>query len=89
MAIRTTETTVRFSSPFHVADSDEMLPPGTYRLIVDDEELPGMTFMSYRRVATMLMIPSIDAPQQLKRSTLSVSQTELDAALMKDREQTI
>jgi hypothetical protein len=84
MAVRTTETTVTFKNAFHFADAEDALPPGTYQLIVDDEELPGMTFMSYRRVATMLLVPRLGAPQEQRRTTLYLSQTELDAALMKD-----
>ena len=86
MSVRTTESTVTFSKSFRMADSDDLLPPGTYRLITDDEELPGMSFISYRRVATMLMIPSIESPQQHRRTTLNTSQTELDAVLLKDRQ---
>lgn len=48
-----------------------------------------MTFLAYRRTATLLMVPSIDRPQHLPRTTLSTSQTELDAALLKDRHKTI
>jgi hypothetical protein len=89
MSVRTTESTVTFSAPFRVADNEDLLPPGTYRVVMDDEELSGLTFMSYRRIATMIAVPSVDAPVQLKRSLVSTSQTELDAALMKDRRQTV
>lgn len=85
MSVRTTESTVTFSESFRVADSDEILPPGTYRVVMDDEELPGTSFMAYRRVATMLMVPRIDAPAHQRRDVLTVSQTELDAALIRDR----
>ncbi|MCF3934138.1 hypothetical protein L1787_12010 [Acuticoccus sp. M5D2P5] len=89
MSIRTTEFTVTFHEAFRVAESEELLPPGTYRVITDDEELPGLSFIAYRRIATLLMIPSIDTPQQHRRTALSISQTELDAAIMKDRHQTV
>jgi hypothetical protein len=88
MSIRTSETTVTFDHPFRMADADELLPAGTYRVIVDEEELPTATFVAYRRVATTLMTPRIEAPQH-RRVALLVSQSELEAALMKDRQQTV
>lgn len=89
MTIRTSETTVTFAHPFHVSDAEQPLPAGTYQVLLDDEELPGVTFTSYRRVATTLMTPHVGAPRGQRRTALATNQTELDAALMKDRGQTV
>lgn len=39
MSVRTTESTVTFRDALSIADSDTPLPAGTYRLIMEDEEI--------------------------------------------------
>ena len=53
-----------------------------------DELSEGLSWTAYRRVATLFQTPAISASQRQIQS-FSISQTELDAALMKDRHQTI
>jgi hypothetical protein len=38
---------------------DSTQPAGTYRLIIEEEEIPDLTFLAYRRTATMLHVPAI------------------------------
>ncbi len=88
MTIRTHETIVTFDHPFRMSGADGVLPAGTYRVAIDEEELPGLSFTAYRRVATMLHTPAVSAPQG--RSTcLAIEAVELDTALMKDRQQSV
>ncbi len=61
MSDRTTETSVTFRHPFKLASFDTEQPAGTYRLVTDEEEVLGLSFLAYRRVATMLHTPSISA----------------------------
>jgi hypothetical protein len=84
--VRTRETTVTFDHPFQLSDADGALPAGTYRVVIDEEPLLGLSFVAYRRVATMLHTPALAAPQG-KSERLSVDAAELDAALLKDRRQ--
>lgn len=84
MNMRTHETMVTFDHPFRMSGADGLLPAGTYRVAIDEEQLLGLSFIAYRHVATLLHTPAVSAPQG--RSTcLSIDPAELDAALLKDR----
>ena len=88
MTVRTTRTIISFSSSFTLCNVDGVQPAGEYVVLTDDELIEGPSRLAYRRVATLFQTPAVYAPQrQIQR--VSVSQTELDAALMKDRHQTI
>jgi len=69
MMVRTVESTVAFNHPFRLISVDTILPAGEYRLVTDEEEIPGLSFIAYRRIAT-------------------INQTDLEAALMKDTQET-
>lgn len=88
MTIRTTRTTVSFSSPFTLHNLEGVQPAGEYAVLVDDELIEGLPRIAYRRLVTLLQTPAICA-SQLPIESFSISQTELDAALMKDQHQTI
>ena len=88
MTIRTTRTTVSFSHPFILQDLEGVQPAGEYVVLIDDELIEGLSRIAYRRVATLFQTPAISASQRLLQS-FSISQTHLDAAIMKDRHQTI
>ena len=88
MTIRTTRTTVSFSNPFTLRNLEGLQPAGEYVVLIDDELIKGLPRIAYRRVATLFQTPAISASQRQIQS-FSISQTELDAALMKDRHQTI
>jgi hypothetical protein len=62
MSIRTTETTVTFRRPFTLAALDAPQPAGTYRLVVEEEQIPGLSFVAFRRVATLLHVPANPVP---------------------------
>ena len=61
---------------------------GDYIVETDKEVIEGLSRLAYRRVATRLTIPCISASQGPSQR-VSVDQTDLDAALMMDRQQTI
>ena len=88
LTIRTTRTTVLFSSPFTLQNVEGVQPAGEYVVLIDDELIEGLSRIAYRRVATLFQTPAISASQRLIQS-FSITQTELDAALLKDRHQTI
>jgi hypothetical protein len=88
MTIRTDRTTISFKNAFRLAGIDSEQPAGDYVLDTDHELIEGLSRLAYRRVATVLQLPSISAHQgSLQR--VSVNQNELDAALMKDRGETV
>jgi len=73
-----------FSQPFKLRDLDDIQPAGDYLLDTDEELIEGLSRSAYRRVATLLHLPSTSLSQG-RAELLSVSPAELDAALEKDR----
>jgi len=59
MAMRTTETTVTFRHPFVLAALEATQPPGTYRVVTEEEEISELSFTAFRRTATMLHLPAL------------------------------
>ncbi|MCS3764910.1 hypothetical protein [Bradyrhizobium centrosematis] len=88
MTIRTTRTIVSFANPFVLQGLEGAQPAGEYVVLTDDQRIEGLSRIAYRRVATQLQTPARFASQSRTQS-YAISQTELDAALMKDRHQTI
>lgn len=78
------ETTVTFRHPFVLRDFDVPQPAGTYRLVTDEEEIGGLSFLASRSTATWLHLPAL-AISALASSVVSISTAELDAALAADR----
>jgi hypothetical protein len=58
-------------------------PPGTYRLVVDEEEIEGLSFLAFRRTATMLHLPSL-ASAGPDHQVFLVDPEELASALAAD-----
>ncbi|MFC5069114.1 hypothetical protein [Flaviflagellibacter deserti] len=83
MPLRTTETTITFQHPFELSTLTGPQPAGTYRLVTDDEELPGLTHIAYHRVATMLHTPALTGPAGREEVHL-VSAADLARALDAD-----
>ena len=79
MTIRTARTTVTFGSPFLFKDVGEELPPGRYDVETDEEVLEGYDRNTFRRVATMLFIPTAPGMRMC-----TVDGDELDAAVAAD-----
>ena len=59
--MRTIETMVTFRHPFVLAALEATQPAGTYRLVTEEEEIPGLSFVAFRRTATMLHLPALPA----------------------------
>jgi hypothetical protein len=58
MIARTSRETVAFSRPFLLEGIDRVLPAGKYEVVTDEELIEGLSFAAYRRVATMMMVPT-------------------------------
>jgi hypothetical protein len=85
MPVRTTETTVTFKRPFILPEFEGPQPAGTYRLVTDEEEISGLSFLAFRRIGTMLRLPSLATsgrPEQM----ISIGADDLAAALTADGE---
>ena len=58
MTIRSRREIITFKHPFQIRGIDRRLPAGAYEVITDEEMIEGLSFASYRRVATMIMVPA-------------------------------
>ena len=80
---RTTRTTVTFTRPFCLSAIDTPQPSGTYTVDTDEELIDGLSFLAYRRVATLLHLPSTSRRVGVTE-IVTVNPSELDAALKRD-----
>jgi len=58
MTIRSRREIITFKHPFQIRGVDRLLPAGPYEVITDEEMIEGLSFASYRRVATMIIVPA-------------------------------
>jgi hypothetical protein len=82
MAIRTTRTTVTFKHPFALRGYDGVLPAGDYRVLTDEELIDGLSYLAYRRVATLIFPLAVlpDSP-----GMFAIEPEDLAAAQERDR----
>jgi len=83
MPDRSTETMVTFRHPFTLRSCDVALPAGTYRLVVDEAEILGLSFSAYRRTAGTLHTPAVSVVA-MQRQAFPVEPGELEGALEAD-----
>ena len=81
--MRTTETTITFRHPFVVAAVEATQPAGTYRVVTEEEEIPGLSFVAFRRTATMLHLPAISTASG-KHQVVSIDPAEWTALVEAD-----
>jgi hypothetical protein len=84
MKTRTSQAKVQFLHPFLLSGLDGPQPAGTYRLITDEEELSGLSFITYRTVLAMLQLPALGLPT-LSCRMVQISLDDLDACICADR----
>lgn len=76
MTTRSRRETMIFNHPFRLASIDRMLPAGAYEVVTDEEMIEGLSFASYRRLATSMTIPAA-APHRSAMEMVSVSPDDL------------
>ena len=74
MSMRSRSETITFKHPFRIKGIDRLLPPGAYEVTTDEEMIEGLSFASFRRVATMIMVP---APRGSGIEMISIDPAEL------------
>jgi hypothetical protein len=79
MTMRSRRETITFRHPFRIKGIDRMLHAGAYEVITDEEMIEGLSFASFRRVATMIMVPGA-APRAASMEMISISATDLTEA---------
>ena len=55
--VRSTTTNVTFRHAFALKDLERPIPPGTYRVDVEEDPIDGLSFLAYRRLATFITVP--------------------------------
>lgn len=56
MVTRTTRKTITFNNAFSLEGVDRILPAGDYEVVTDEEAIEGLSFVAYRRIATMVLV---------------------------------
>ena len=83
MTMRSRRETISFRHPFRIKGIDRLLSAGAYEVITDEEMIEGLSFASFRRVATMIMVPGA-APRASSMEMISISATDLTDAQRAD-----
>jgi hypothetical protein len=79
MTMRSRRETITFRHPFRIKGIDRLLSAGAYEIVTDEEMIEGLSFASFRRVATMIMVPGA-APRASSIEMISISATDLSDA---------
>ena len=83
MTMRSRRETITFRHPFRIKGIDRQLSAGAYEVITDEEMIEGLSFASFRRVATMIMVPGA-APRSASMEMISIGATDLADAQRND-----
>ena len=76
MTTRSRRETITFKHSFQIKGIDRVLPPGAYEVITDEEMIEGLSFASFRRVATLIMVPAA-APRSSTMEMISIGSVDL------------
>ena len=83
MTLRSRRETITFRQPFRIKGIDRLLSAGAYEVITDEEMIEGLSFASFRRVATMIMVPGA-APHSSSMEMISINASDLAHAQRDD-----
>src|SRR5437763_10954801 len=76
MTTRSRRKTITFLHPIRIKGVDRLLRPGAYEVITDEEMIEGLSFASFRRVATMIMVPAAP-PRTSTMEMISIDSADL------------
>lgn len=79
MATRTDRRTVTISQSFRLDGIDGELPPGRYEVDTDEETIDGLSFISWRRTATMIHVRRSGTTQVFR-----IDPADLDECLLRE-----
>ena len=80
--MRNTTVDVTFRRAFALKGLESAVPPGTYRVDIEEEQIDGLSFPAYRRLATFIRVPV--AGRSDCSQDLLVDPKELERALVRD-----
>ncbi|MCG2628978.1 hypothetical protein L6654_20290 [Bradyrhizobium sp. WYCCWR 13023] len=87
MSIRSRRETITFNHPFRIRGIDRMLPAGAYEVVTDEEMIEGLSFASWRRIATMITVPAEGArgvTEMLSIGSVDLADAQAQDAQAKD-----
>ena len=80
--LRTVRSTVTFRQSFTLSGMDGPEPAGTYTVETDEELIQELSFPAYRRIATVMFLPSAGSPGTFRIA--DIDPLELAAAQARD-----
>ena len=83
MSVRTSHKSVTFTRPFSLSALDEVQAAGTYTVETEEELLPGLSFAAWRRIATLIFLPSRPGGAFVEQ-VVNIDPLELEAAQERD-----
>ena len=87
MTDRTTSRLVSFAHPALIEGLDQTLPAGEYLIETDEEQIPGLSFVVYRRIKTLIVVPAV-VGTATGRQLIEIDAEALQAALQRDASMT-
>jgi hypothetical protein len=81
---RSQQSSVVFLYPFQLGTTAELHPAGVYRIVTEQEELCGVSFVAYRTVAAFLQLPAL-GKRTVHTRQLPICLDELAMSLAADR----
>jgi len=85
MTTRSRRETVTFTRPARIKGIDRLLKAGAYEVVTDEELIEGLSFPSYRRIATMMMVPGAP-PHTTSMEMIAIAAADLVDAQRLDAE---
>jgi hypothetical protein len=76
MTTRSRRETITFKHSFQIRGIDRVLPAGAYEVVTDEEMIEGLSFASFRRVATLIMVPAA-SPRSSTMEMISIGSVDL------------
>jgi hypothetical protein len=83
VTLRIKRETLTFAHPFKLRGVDEAQPAGAYTVETDEEAIEGLSFLVYRRIATVIFLP-IARGGAGSFQALTVTPQELEIAQAED-----
>ncbi|NPD15086.1 hypothetical protein HOY34_07705 [Xinfangfangia sp. D13-10-4-6] len=80
MNIRSSTKKVTFTHPFTLPGYADLLPAGSYDVLVEEELLQGLSFEAYRRTSTYMMITGQAGRVEMR----PITEKDLDATIGRD-----
>ena len=72
-----------FQRPFLLKDVGRLLPAGNYQVLTDEELIEGLSFLAYRRIATLILLPAKNRSGSIEM--VVVDPNDIEAAQQQDR----